>query len=462
MSIEVIGIITLLMGVLSFVFGLTFAIQTFIVSTLFGASAAVIITAMSNANVQPAHLLLLFFAVFVALRPELRRNAMDCLYFPNAGFWLLLTVVYGISSAALMPRLFAGVTDVFAVRSEGGPMLVPLAPTSGNLTQTAYFITDFLCFIGVYSCASTKDGQRSVARGLLLCAAINLLFAAIDLLTYWTGTGDALAFIRNASYRLLNDTEISGYKRIVGSFSEAASFAYITLGMLAFSGRLWLSGTYSKVTFPLMVLSLVALMFSTSTTAYVGLGAFLTLIYIDSVARTLTRAVSVETFCFACILPIVLLIFFIALGLNDAQWLYFEGLFKEMVLNKLSSNSGVERTAWNERALRVFVDTDGFGAGIGSLRASSFPIAVLASVGVIGAATYGLFLVYVLWRPGRRRRSGEETETIWNLAAKWACVALLIAASIAGSFPDLGLIFFVFAALASARCHRHATKVHMA
>jgi hypothetical protein len=448
MSIEAIGIITFLAGGLCFVLGLTFAVQVFVVSTLFGASAALVVTSMSNANVQPAHLLLFFFAAFIALRPELLRRGTSCLQFPRAGFWLLLTVLYGIATALVMPRLFAGLTSVFTVRSDNGPMLAPLAPSSGNLTQTAYFVGDLICFVAIYSCASTRAGLRAVAYGLLICAGVNLSFAAADLVTYWTGTGDLLAFVRNASYRLLNDTEVSGFKRIVGSFSEAASFAYVTLGMLAFAGRLWLCGVFPRLTLSLATLSLAALIFSTSTTAYVGLATFFAVIYLESLLRTLTRTVTIQMFCFSCFLPVLLVTFVIILALNDAQWSYVTDLFNNMVLSKLSSNSGIERTAWNEQALRVFLDTDGFGAGIGSLRASSFPVAVLASIGVVGALTYGAFLFCILCGPGEDVGTIEDA---FRLSARWACLALLIAASIAASFLDLGLVFFVFAALASAR-----------
>jgi hypothetical protein len=448
MSIEAIGIITLLAGAFCFVLGLKFATQVFVVSTLFGASAALVVTSMSNANVQPAHLLLIFFAAFVALQPEFLRRGARCLQFPRAGFWLLLTVLYGVATAMVMPRLFAGLTNVFAVRSDGGPMLIPLAPSSGNLTQTAYFVGDFICFFSVYSCASTRAGLRAVAYGLLICAAVNLSFAAADLVTYWTGTGELLAFVRNASYRLLNDTEVSGFKRIVGSFSEAASFAYVTLGMLAFAGRLWLSGVYPRWTLSLATLSVAALIFSTSTTAYVGLATFVAVAYLDSLFRTLTRTVTIQMFCFSCILPILLVTFVVVLALNDAQWSYVMDLFNTMVLNKLSSNSGIERTAWNGQALSAFLDTDGFGAGIGSLRASSFPVAVLGSIGVIGGLTYGAFLICILCGP--RDHSGT-LEDAFQLSARWACLALLIAASIAASFIDLGLLFFIFAGLASAR-----------
>jgi len=118
------------------------------------------------------------------------------------------------------------------------------------------------------------------------------------------------------------------------------------------------------------------------------------------------------------------------------------------VIDKPASDSGKERSKWNEQALTNFAETEGLGAGIGSVRASSLPIAVLGSIGAFGAATYGTFLFGVLF--GRRNRWSEPYPAACQSAARWGCFAQLIGASVAGSFPDVDLPFFVFAGLACA------------
>jgi hypothetical protein len=118
------------------------------------------------------------------------------------------------------------------------------------------------------------------------------------------------------------------------------------------------------------------------------------------------------------------------------------------VVNKLASASGVERGLWNQQAVANFSDTHSLGAGVGSVRASSFPVAVLGNIGVIGAIAYGGFLFAVLFR--RKNRWTEPYPAACQSAARWACFAQLLGASVAGSFIDLGLPFFVFAGLACA------------
>jgi hypothetical protein len=123
-------------------------------------------------------------------------------------------------------------------------------------------------------------------------------------------------------------------------------------------------------------------------------------------------------------------------------------MIDQTVFDKLSSDSGVERTRWNEQAMVNFADTDGLGAGVGSVRASSFPIAVLGNIGLPGAVTYGIFLLQLFF--GRRGRWQAPFPAACQGAARWACFTQLVAASVAGSFIDLGLPFFVFAGLACA------------
>jgi hypothetical protein len=446
MTVEIVGMIALAFGISSLMFGSSFAISVFMISTLFGASAAFIITAMGS-PISPSHLLLGFLVINLAARKDIWRVAARGLAFPHVGFWLCFTAVYGAVSAFFLPRVFAGLTYVFAARVEAGAgyTLIPLGPSTGNITQTIYFIADFVCFMACYAYASTHDGKRVMTSVVLIWAALNLVFALLDLITYWTNTAEVLSFIRNSTYRLMNDTEVAGFKRIVGSFSEAAVFATTTLGLVAFTGRLWLCGIYPRVTFTLAAFSLCALIFSTSTTAYVGLAALLAIAYLQCVFRMSMGRVTIQTVVFVWALPLVISISVIALALNDAYWLYITDLLNTMVLNKMSTDSGVERTAWNKQALMSFFDTSGFGAGIGSLRASSFLIAVPASIGVIGAFTYGAFLFCVMF--GRREgfRESDPFEDAGQQAARAACLACLLSASVAGAFVDLGLIFFIYA-----------------
>src|SRR6202030_3462237 len=100
-------------------------------------------------------------------------------WFPRAGFWLLLTGAYAAVSAVIFPRLFAGATYVFAIaRTEIGPGIIamPLAPTSGNITQTVYFLGDIVCFVVFYAYACKPAGLKAITYAAIAAAALDLAF----------------------------------------------------------------------------------------------------------------------------------------------------------------------------------------------------------------------------------------------------------------------------------------------
>jgi hypothetical protein len=447
MTVELIGLIALAVGITSIFLGPAFITYNFLAFTLLGAAAASVLEALGGTNISPGHLLLAFLCIKLLSSREISHAAAQGLVIGRPGFWLFLTLIYGIISAFVMPRLFYGQTHVFLVRNID-PYSVPLAPTMSNLTQSIYLTADFICFIVLYGYASNPAGRKVLANAAFVCVILNLIFGVLDLLTYFTGTAELFAFIRNANYSMLSDTEVAGFKRIVGSFSEASSYAYATNGYLGFSLQLWLLGVRVRLSAVTSLLSLMALVFSTSTTAYVGLGALLVFFYLQIVARAMRgNRLTPQMMFFLVGAPILFLILVTAIALNDSSAAYMKNLLDELVFNKMSTDSGVERSSWNRQGIQNFFDTFGFGVGNGSVRTSSFPIAVLASLGIVGSLTLSMFLVSAIF--SRNRSGGDPFDGAYRRAAKSACVAWLISASVSGALVDLGLPFYAFAALAS-------------
>ena len=110
--------------------------------------------------------------------------------------------------------------------------------------------------------------------------------------------------MRNATYRMLDDVEIVGFKRIVGSFPEASTFAYATLGYFAFSCRLALAGVHARVASVIAALSFVALILSTSTTAYAGVAICVFALYGDAVVRLVVRGATPGSVGFVIAAPL--------------------------------------------------------------------------------------------------------------------------------------------------------------
>jgi hypothetical protein len=447
MSIEPIGLLTVIAGLLCLQLGYLATASTLVVATLFGAAAAVLI---GGANIQPAHLFLGFVAATVLTRRREAAHALRAIRMPEPGFWLMCLVIYGVVTGFVMPRLFAGSTPIVPLGvseyADTGST-VPLGPVSSNFTQSVYLIADLVCFTMIVAVASTQAGFVAITGALVAYAAGNALFALLDLGTYFTNTQWLLEFIRNARYTLHIEEEVSGLKRIVGSFTEASAFAGSTLGALGFVGTLWLCGYRPLLTGTLAAASLVLVVLSTSSTGLAGTPPVLAILYATALMRrgiNLSRPFSSAVLMCA---PLLIVIAILALQLDEEMAKPIRDYIDTLILSKSTSASGVERGAWNTIALQNFFDSYGLGVGLGTARTSSFPVALLSNVGVPGTIFYLLFAASAF---GRQHGTPRTFPADVRLAARNACLGLIIGAIFAGSTVEQGLLFYVLAGLACA------------
>lgn len=451
MSIELIGIVTFALGPLVLWYGAGCGLYALVVSTLLGAAAAVKLPALGDASILPANIILLFYLFAVANSAKCRTATLRLATGPNAGYWFSALVIYAVLTAYFLPRAFAGMTEVYSVArgadDELGTVVSLLAPRASNLTQSAYYIGDLLCFLAIGAHAAV-NGALNVAKAILVAAVVNLAFAGADLITYATGTGEMLDVIRNANYRMLNDGEIGGLKRIVGSFSEASSYGYATLGFFAFALELWLRGIWTWVAGAITALLLATLVVSTSSSTYVALGGYGTLLVARCAYRQFQGRATHRSLAVVVAVPSFVLILVLGLMLVPSVWAAVTALTDATLVNKLSSQSGVERTQWNMQALKTFSDTAFMGAGLGSVRASSFATAVLSNIGIAGVVLVFVFLI-ALFIPVISDRS-ESRDAAVHKAGASAAFILLLAACVSGTSVSLTLLFSIFAGVAAA------------
>ena len=191
---------------------------------------------------------------------------------------------------------------------------------------------------------------------------------------------------------------------------------------------------------------LILLLISTSGTAYVGLTIYLSCLAVALAWRGLVHGK---------VPRMGPLIYGGTLGLMavSSVILYDPGVvmrvaefFEVTVVNKLQSSSGIERSSWNEQAWSNFLDTYGAGVGLGSARASSFPLVLLSNVGAFGTLLFLVFLSRVFHRIGPNR--ALRTAAVPR-AARQAVLAALISAFVSAGVFDLGVAFYAFAAAAT-------------
>ncbi|MBB3134456.1 hypothetical protein FHS26_002186 [Rhizobium pisi] len=450
MSIEPIGFITLLLGMLCMVNGARFAMVILCLLTLLGAAAALQLPALGGSSIQPSHLLVLFLVGAVLLRPVQTQAALASLAYPGPGFWFAAYILFSVVSSFFLPRIFAGATLVYSSARDPSGMMstvaAPLAPGSSNLSQSVYLLGDLACFAVVAGLARLGYA-RFIALQLIIASIVCFAFALIDWGTFLTGQSHLLDIIRNANYTMHTAEAIHGFKRIVGPFPEASIYGAIALAYFSFTLMLWLERVQSRMAGLATLLICPTIVLCTSTTAYIA-GIFAVCMFVLFCLKRLIRgptAASHVTFLVITLFLIPCAI--VALSLVPDAWDSIAGLVNTTVSDKLQSQSGEERTAWNTLALIAFVDTATFGAGLGTVRASSFIAALLSNVGLSGTLLFATFLYSLVRSSGRRISGDRETHAIGN-AAIMASIAQIGSAAISGSGTDLGLLFSTTAGLA--------------
>ncbi|MBP1853189.1 hypothetical protein [Rhizobium halophytocola] len=458
MNIEPIGFIVAQFGLLSLFLGMRWLIGGMIVSTLLGAAAAIQLPALGGASIQPSHLLLVFATLAIVLQPSLWQPFAASFRYRSPGFWFAAYILFSVLSAFFLPRIFQGATLVYSsARSATGTMSAiasPLAPGTANLTQSVYLLGDLVCF-GLVCSFARLGHTRFVTRMLMATTCACLAFAVVDVSTFFMGMPDMLDFLRNANYTMHTAETISGFKRIVGSYPEASAYGTTALALFAFSATLWLEEYASPVAGPVTLLIGVTIVLCTSTTAYVAGALVLAMLLFIALKRLIGRRWNRRYSIFFATLAFVVPCLCLGIMLLPHVWGALYDLVSMTLLDKADSQSGEERTAWNALALISFLETDTFGAGLGTVRASSFPVALLSNVGIIGTLLFLIFLFQLIRvvqnaRAGHGLRNNESA-----LAALMASLSLIASASISGSSTDLSLLFSVTAGLVAGATQTH-------
>lgn len=452
MSFEPVGFAVLLAGLVCLFAGPAFSVYALLVAALLQSAAAIVLTSLGGASIQPAHLLLLFFLITMLSHKDTLRGMVEAARPANPGFWLVVLLIYALISAAFLPRLFEGLTYAYGNSREGGGSetpLLPLAPNSGNITQSGYFAGNVICFLVVAAYARRPRQATVIAHAVLVCCIANLAFALLDQLTAATNTTELMQPLRNASYRMLDDGRVMGFKRLVGTFPEASAYAFVTLGLFGFSFSLWLRHYRARLTGAISTLLLLSLMLSTSSTAYAGLILYLTLVYGGALLKMSSGRATFNMSRLVFISPLVGLTLVLLLQFSDAAWRAVDETLDAFLFNKLATASGIERARWNQQALVNFFDTFGLGTGLGSVRSSSFLTSTLGNVGLVGLCAFVAFFATMLRRA--RQPQGGPDVAILREAAGSGCLALLVAACVSGGSIDLGLLFCMLAGLACAQ-----------
>ncbi|RWD75128.1 hypothetical protein [Mesorhizobium sp.] len=420
-----------------------------IASQAFGATAVMTLTFLGGSSPL---IYTMFEALLVAAVAARRRIWFDLgsVFGSIRPVWIIASLmVYAIIGAWLFPRFFAGQTAVFVQSKIRGTVVeASLAPVSGNISQTGYFILGGLTTIALCTLLLHADRISQIRRGFFSWCGLHAGMGVIDFVGKNGGVGDVLAPIRTANYAIISDAYEAGFARITGPFSEASSFAAASLACLAFSYTYW-RRTKSPLAQWLSAILLFLTVLSTSSTAYAGLAVLCIPVALSMLASVLRGRVEREEILVA-VLMVIGVVAVLGISLYRADALDpFVRLINSTIINKADSASGHERTYWNVKSLQSFVDTSGLGVGFGSSRASSWPIAVLSQLGFFGSLMLAMLLgVLARGLNGVQQWVAPETVAV-VMSIRNAAFASIIANSVSGGSADPGVLFFIAIAVVS-------------
>jgi hypothetical protein len=422
-----------------------FALMIF--ASEFGAAAAINLPAVGGSTISPAHLALGFVVLRVLMDRRIKLHAW--LVSVEENLLLIGFVLYSAITAFILPKLFQGEVAVVPLRDTvNGHVLGPtaLAFSNQNITTAVYLIGTALAACSAALLARRKEAAGAIVSTLIAVGWLHVAFGVLDLSLTAVGQQELLNVFRNGSYAQLNQ-EVAGLRRISGVEAETSAYSQYGIVFLVFACELWVRGIMARRSGPLALALFFLLAITTSSSAYIGLGAYALLlagrmIFAPGGSRpTLVLSMAVVAFC---VLSTMLAIAAFEPGLMEK----LTTVMADMTINKHNSLSGQQRGALANQGFNVFLASHGLGIGAGSFRTSSLPSAVLGSTGVIGAALFGVYLVQ-LAKPFRRSTYLADVDGRLGagVAAGWAALVGLAPLVFTAASPDPGLLFGLFAGL---------------
>ncbi len=326
---------------------------------------------------------------------------------------LLLFVAWSVFVTLVAPQLFDGQHVETSAGGDNAHLTAGVL-TSSNTAQVIYLVLG--------TCVVVFLARTRVAGPELIGLAVGLTVT----LSFWrylsqqAGLPFPEGVFDNSPYFTYIETAAGGLKRFRGILTEPSSLAASCLVTISYMLARARHVQGARRWGALAVAIIAGYLGTISTSAgfvvaavVVALAAGFTFVVSFLLRRaSISAAVSIIT----CALVIV------------ALWvLPIVADFVETTLNeKVSSSSFTERSGANSASYEIFLDTYGFGVGLGGSRASSFFPGILSTTGIVGTLLFAATIVVLI------RRSASVVE---YRPVIWALVALLILKIVSG--PDL-------------------------
>lgn len=458
MTVTIFGVLVIVVGGWLLVRGTVLAMLLFVMtmSLLSGSAAFVLTGGLGGSSVPPASAALVFL-VLRCLIPEDRGDPAkgDAV---RSNVMLIAFAVYGALTAYILPGIFAGTISVTPLRpipSDDPFATFPLAFSSQNITVSVYLLGTMAGAICAHFALRAPGAPARFARMAAIVAIAHAGVGFISVAVAGTPAAGVLEFFRNGSYAQLNQT-VQGMVRMNGIAPEPSGYASFGLAYFILVTELWIRDVDARWTRFASCFLLAALLTSTSSAAYIGVGAYAIvaglrmLAFPASVSGLKVLAIGVIGMVGAIGVILVLL-------LEPLLAETIGRVASRILFEKQDTLSGMQRLMWAKQGWQAFWASGGLGVGVGSFRSSSLLTAILGSTGIVGVATFAAHMLRV-WQPFRQstyQPSESLTERV-GVAASWTALVMLIPASATASSPDPGLTWGILGGVALCCRRRNA------
>jgi hypothetical protein len=375
----VIGIIFFCCGAYCFLFKEDNLLGLLLIAGTFEAASAVNI---GQRGIQPYYVVAAFIiarAVVNRLLGVRLKRAMP------QGRWLLIFGAIGITSALVLPVIFAGVPiyDPKIGIDDGLFIRPPLAFGLNNIGQAGYLAWHIAT---AFSLLGIKSSAAKARTAYVWAFYIEVFFVFTESLCQLAGIDFPLWLVLNNPGLSLWENSNEAYgTRVPGTFSEPSlAGAFLVLYCVGFLAQYFARrGGSIRVIVSLVASGMVA---SSSSLFTLSLAPFALLVRYSPfrfpwyINRSQTKRILWILFLFLAPLAI-------ALVLSSG----YREVLTSVTVSKGESGSFINRTAADLYSLQLLLQTYGLGVGLGSNRSSSLLTTLISNVGVAGLLAFLVF-----------------------------------------------------------------------
>ncbi|WP_050183308.1 hypothetical protein [Domibacillus robiginosus] len=426
MSIEVFGIVTLVVILLTPFIKLKNHFFIMVFFSLFTATAAFNIEKGGlSLSIIPVHLIGMTFALRMMIN-IVKKRAIH-----KKSIWLTLFVLWSTISVVLLPIIDDYIPNHVTVRHYfSGEGFDPIAFSTGNVTQLAYLLFGYIIyFVTVEYIMSSRDPFKLINQTITVLVAASIVICFI-------GIYEMIAKFLNLPYteifRNFSGVVIYTNYRISSVAHEPSMFAYciiICAALMCFHNSSNTLLRKNKNKFFLFII-LVGL-FSTSTTFLLG---FLILLFYASNDYVNTKKLNM--FASAKF-------YFSILGIAfSGYWLLNIPFIKEKTVGRavetltFSNFSGADRIEKVIHHLDAFTYSPILGLGFGTTRSYDAFTTILCNLGIIGMLIFILY-VFTSIRKINKVKRGSNKDIAKSLQAAFICWLIMFMISV----PEMYFIY---------------------